>query len=74
MTNTDKGAVVQTTTNGAKGFRPSRPSWGIRRKEDGRGICETFDWRKITALNTEKYEAIPIVEYLASLNKASSND
>jgi len=44
-------------------------SWIIREKATGKVICETFDARKIAALNTEKYEAVPIREYLASLNK-----
>jgi hypothetical protein len=30
---------------------------------------ETFDRKKVDALNTEKYEAVPILEYLTSLNK-----
>jgi len=32
---------------------------------------ETFDRSKIDRLNTEKYEAVPILEYLTSLNKAN---
>lgn len=43
-------------------------SWVIREKATGTVICETFDARKVKALNTERYEAVPIVEYLASLN------
>lgn len=31
-------------------------------------ICETFDKRKILALNTHKYEAVPIGRYLGELN------
>ncbi len=44
-------------------------SWVIREKETGRIIMETFDRAKVRALNTDKYEAVPIQEYLASLNK-----
>ncbi|MEP0323320.1 LPD38 domain-containing protein [Bauldia litoralis] len=49
----------------------SRPtaSWVIRRKSDGEVLFETYDRKKVKALNTEKYEAVPIQEYLASLNK-----
>jgi len=31
---------------------------------------ETFDPRKVAALNTAKYEAVPILEYLVALNKS----
>jgi hypothetical protein len=43
-------------------------SWVLRNKETKEVICETFDKSKVDALNTEKYEAIPILEYLVSLN------
>lgn len=43
-------------------------SWIIREKDSGAVIMETFDKAKVDALNTEKYEAVPIQEYLASLN------
>lgn len=44
-------------------------SWVIREKATGKVMLETFDRRKVDALNTEKYEAVPIGEYLASLNR-----
>ena len=44
-------------------------SWILRNKTTKEVICETFDATKVAALNTEKYEAIPILEYLVSLNK-----
>lgn len=43
-------------------------SWILRDKETKRVICETFDKRKVDALNTAKYEAVPILDYLISLN------
>lgn len=43
-------------------------SWVLRNKTTKEVICETFDVRKAAALNTEKYEAVPILEYLQSLN------
>lgn len=46
-------------------------SWVIREKETGKVIMETFDSRKVTALNTSKYEAVPILKYLQELNQAS---
>ncbi|MGE1509742.1 PLxRFG domain-containing protein [Pseudomonas aeruginosa] len=44
-------------------------SWVIRNKETGEVIAETFDRKKVDALNTEKYEAVPIQQHLASLSK-----
>jgi hypothetical protein len=43
-------------------------SWVIKNKTTGEVIAETFDKKKVDALNIEKYEAVPIREYLASLN------
>lgn len=43
-------------------------SWILREKESKRVVMETFDKRVVDALNTKKYEAIPIMEYLQSLN------
>ncbi|ENQ7655725.1 PLxRFG domain-containing protein [Pseudomonas aeruginosa] len=44
-------------------------SWVIRNKETGEVMAETFDRKKVDALNTEKYEVVPIQQHLASLNK-----
>lgn len=44
-------------------------SWIIRRKADFIVIFETFDPRVVAALNTERYEAVPILEYLSETNK-----
>ena len=44
-------------------------SWVIRNKDTGEVVMETFDRAKVQALNTAKYEAVPVKEYLASLNK-----
>lgn len=57
--------------------RPSVPgadadtaSWVIREKgAGGRVIVETFDRAKVEALNTAKYEAVPIQEYLGEINR-----
>lgn len=51
--------------------RPSA-SWVIRDKETGSVVTETFDKKKVDALNTEKYEAVPIATHLASLGNRSS--
>ena len=43
-------------------------SWVIRVKETGQVICETFSASTIAAINTAKYEAVPILQYLGELN------
>lgn len=45
-------------------------SWVIRETSTGKVLLETFDQRKVEALNTARYEAVPILEYLGSLNQA----
>jgi len=47
-------------------------SWVIRNKETGEVVMETFDRKKVDALNTSKYEAVPIQEYLGSLDVQSA--
>ena len=47
-------------------------SWIIRNKATGEVAMETFDRQKVRMLNTEKYEAIPAQEYLASLNRPNA--
>jgi hypothetical protein len=50
---------------------PASPaSWIIRHKATGNVIMETYSRKLVLALNTKAYEAIPIGEYLASLNRA----
>lgn len=44
-------------------------SWVIREKATGKVLFETFDKKKVDALNTAKYEPVPILEHLAGLNK-----
>jgi hypothetical protein len=44
-------------------------SWVIREKATGRVILETFNPKVVTALNTAKYEAVPILDYLVALNR-----
>lgn len=48
-------------------------SWVIRERDTGRVVCEVFDGRWVQALNTEKYEAVPIEKYLQDLNKQIAN-
>jgi hypothetical protein len=43
-------------------------SWVIRERATGKVLFEAFDKKKVDALNTAKYEAVPILEHLVSLN------
>lgn len=43
-------------------------SWIIRNKTTREVICETFSPAFVAAINTTKYEVVPILEYLQSLN------
>lgn len=45
-------------------------SWILREKATKAVICETFDANKVAALNTAKYEAVPILDYLVELNQS----
>lgn len=45
-------------------------SWVIREKWSGKVLFETFDSCKVASLNTAKYEAVPILDYLGSLNRS----
>jgi hypothetical protein len=44
-------------------------SWILRNKTTKEVICETFDPRKVAALNTAKYDAVPILAYLQEINR-----
>lgn len=44
-------------------------SWVIRNKDTKEVIFETFNRETVDALNTQKYEAVPIMQYLQELNK-----
>jgi hypothetical protein len=43
-------------------------SWVIVRRTDGMAVLETFSRRVAGQINTDRYEAIPIIEYLQRLN------
>lgn len=44
-------------------------SWVIRDKATHKVMFETFDKKIVEALNTARYVAVPIGEYLASLDR-----
>lgn len=45
-------------------------SWVIKEKATGAVVLETFNAKVVDALNTVKYQAVPILEHLADLNKS----
>ena len=50
-------------------------SWVIVNIVTGESLFETFDPAKVAALNTVKYKAVPILEWLQHLNhKYKSQD
>jgi hypothetical protein len=57
-----------TVPNGRPEAAPA--SWVIRERGNGRVVMETFDQRAVNALNTERYEAVPISRYLQETNRA----
>ena len=44
-------------------------SWVIQEIASGKVIMETFNPKVVEALNTDKYRATPILEYLQKLNR-----
>jgi hypothetical protein len=44
-------------------------SWVIVETATQRVICETFSAKVVAALNTKRYSAVPIGEWLGSLNR-----
>lgn len=58
-----------SSTPCAKAPRPAHTSsWVLRETVTGRVIAETFDANKVAALNTARYEAVPVVQHLHEVN------
>lgn len=43
-------------------------SWVIVRRETGEAVLETFNPRLVERINTQAYEAVPILAYLQAFN------
>ena len=43
-------------------------SWVIVNKTTGAAVFETFSPKIVSRINTAKYEAVPILEYLQAVN------
>lgn len=44
-------------------------SWIIINKATGNAVLETFSQRYAEAVNTERYQVVPVLEYLQELNR-----
>lgn len=44
-------------------------SWVIRNKSTKEVMFETYNEAIVNALNTKKYEAVPVLQYLQELNR-----
>ena len=54
----------------SKGMDMKTASWVIVNIATGEPVLETYSERMVQALNTDKYRAVPILEWLQSLNRA----
>jgi len=72
-----RGAAVDDNASPAADTQPALAptnslsrdsSWVIRNKATGEVMLETFDKKKVDALNTEKYEAVPVQQHLGEIN------
>jgi hypothetical protein len=64
----NEGVTAEAAQTGRTDSLAKTASWVIREKGTGKVIMETFDPKQVEALNTNKYEAVPIQEYLGSIN------
>ena len=46
-----------------------RMSWIIKNKQTGEVMLEIFSQKLLARLNTEKYEAVPVMEYLCGVSQ-----
>ena len=44
-------------------------SWVIVRLSDNEAVCELTNYENVLKLNTEKYKAVPVLNYLGELNR-----
>ena len=44
-------------------------SWVIVEKATGKAVLETFNRKVASAVNTKRYEVVPILQYLYKLNR-----
>lgn len=51
--------------------RQTSASWVIKRKDTGAVVCETFSAAAVEALDTSRFEAVPIMDYLQGVARAA---
>ena len=49
-------------------------SWVIVEKDSKKPIFETFNEKTVKAINSKRYTAIPILEYLQAFNQGVKHD
>lgn len=52
----------------------SSSSWVICDRSTGKAVMETFNPKVVSAINTARYEAVPILKYLEGLNQQPDMD
>lgn len=68
----DLFAMPNLATNEKTNSLSRDSSWVIRDKETGEVIQETFQKSVADKVNTEKYEAVPILQHLQEMNESDS--
>lgn len=63
-------AQQQTVPENSSGRRTA--SWVVKDRATGEVIMETFDRNAVAALRTDRFEAVPIEDHLASLNQGNA--
>lgn len=64
----DKRPGVKSAATSVNQIYSNPASWVLKEKATGQVVMETTDPKKVAALNTEKYVAVPIAEHLAGLD------
>lgn len=67
----NKPAPMMARTPATHSRAAHSASWVIRERRTGAVIMETFDRRKVDALNVARYEAVPILQYLGEVNRSA---
>lgn len=55
-------------------FHSDPASWVIRNRETLEVVAEVCSKKIVDAINVSKYEAIPIYDYLVSINRSIKNE
>lgn len=61
-------------TSPANTTGPRPASWVICDRATGAAVLETYSPRLVACINTAKYRAVPVLEYLQALNRQIAAD